>query len=277
MSHLIDYHTHTNYGWDAKYPMEEMITNAISMGISELAFTDHVDPAFENGVPTGQFRHFIDWEKYINEFNTLKEKYKGKIRLVLGVEISIEPISKHITEAFLASWPFEFVIGSMHDVNGIDMFYPAFYEGKTKRQAYEEYFINMKNTAQTVNGFHVFGHLDYVERYGAYEDRTLVYEEYADMIDSVLRAIIQNGKGIEINTAGGKHFNNPGPNDIAHPRFKILKRYKELGGEIITMGSDAHSPERIGHNFTQAKHCLLAAGFKAMTVYRQGKPVFIDL
>jgi len=262
--------------------MEEMVKGAILVGATEMALTDHVDPAFEKGVPTGAFKWDIDYVQYINELGALREKYKGQIRLTFGVEISVEPVSKAVIEAFLAKWPFEFVIGSMHDVGGMDLYYPEYYEGKTKRQAYEQYFINMKHTAEAVNGFHVFGHLDYIERYdrdkyAPYENKELVYEEYTELIDGALRAIIQNGKGIEINTSGGRYLQNRNANDVAHPRFKILKRYKELGGEIITIGSDAHTPERICYNFAEAKRVLLEAGFKSITVFRGGKPQFVDI
>jgi len=279
---MIDYHIHTSHGWDAKHSMEEMVAQAIKRGLTEIAFTEHVDPAFEDGVPVGGFKWDIDFGKYLVELNGLREKYAGKIRLVFGVELSVEPASKAVTEAFIKKWPFEFVIGSVHDVNGKDLYYHETYAGKTKRQAYEEYFETMKRAAESVD-FHVLGHLDYIERnhiptqYAPYEDKTIVYEEYAELIDGVLRAVISGGKGIECNTSGGDKFMNRGPNDVAHPRFKILKRYRELGGEIITIGSDAHVPQSVGQNYSQARRVLLEAGFKAVTVFRDGKPVFVDL
>jgi len=279
---MVDYHIHTNHGFDGNCGMEEIIEAAITKGLTEIAFTEHIDPDFIAGVPTGKLKLDIDFDKYLIELNHYREKYAGKIKLVFGAEISVEPVSKDLTEGLMKKWPFEFIIGSMHDMNGKDLYYYESYDGKTKIQAFEEYFLNMKATVEQVSGFHVLGHMDYIERvqpgrYSPYEDKEIVYEEYAEVIDEVLRAVINKGIGIECNTAGGHRFMNPSANDVAHPRFKILKRYRELGGEIITIGSDAHFAESVGRNFAEARRVLLEAGFKAITVYRDGKPLFIDL
>ena len=273
---MIDYHVHTNYSFDSEYSMAEMVKQAVELGVEELAFTDHADFRYVNGRATNRFLLDIDFDKYLRELNLLRKRYAGKIRLTFGVEVGVGSLAKKEVEGFLVSQPFEFVIGSLHDYAGVDFYYPDFYEGKTKKQAYEEYFIEMKKIAETVNGFHVFGHLDYIERYGRYEDKRLDYDDFREVIDDTLKAIIYSGRGIEVNTSRMR-YKLGGGLDVAHPRFKILKRYRELGGQIITLGSDAHSPEYICSCFKEAKECLRVAGFNAITIYRDGKPVFVDI
>jgi histidinol-phosphatase (PHP family) len=275
---MIDYHIHTNYSFDGESTMEALAEAAVSRGISEIAFTDHVDLLYEDGVlRDDRFLRQPDYDRFDAEFDALKTKYSGKLRIVYGVEVSVASDAVRLVEGFLRSRPFEFVIGSLHDCEGADIFYPQFYEGKTKKQAYEFYFNEMRNVAGLIDGIHVLGHLDYIERYGRYADKTLDYDDYRDAVDGVLRAVIENGKGIEVNTSRIRYGLRRDRYDAAHPQFKILRRYRELGGEIVTIGSDAHNAAYVGAHYKDAVECLAAAGFKAAAVWREGKPRFVDL
>ena len=118
----------------------------------------------------------------------------------------------------------------------------------------------------------VYGHIDYVVRYGPNKDKYYSYEDYSDVIDTALSMCIEHGVGIELNT-GGLAYGLKHPN----PREDVIKRYRELGGEIITVGADAHKPERIAYEFSKAGEILKQCGFKYYTVFKDRKPEFIKL
>ena len=169
-------------------------------------------------------------------------------------------------------YPFDLVIGSSHVVNGIDPYYPVFYKGKTEHEAYTEYFESILDNLHSGADFDVYGHIDYVVRYGPDKNKYYSYEKYADIIDAILKEIISQGKGIELNTAGFKYgLGHPNPTE------DVLKRYHELGGEIITVGADAHKPEHVAYDFDKVSNILKDAGFMYYTVFENRVPAFIKL
>lgn len=261
---IADYHTHTNFSCDSEAPMEDMILSAIDKGLKEIAFTDHVDFC----------EHYeeSDYNKYMPVFNGFKEKYADKIKLTFGVEIGLEnPIAEKI-DNFSQSFPFDFVIGSSHSVCGFDLYFDDFFTGKTKKEAYTIYFEEMLKNVKSINNFNVYGHMDFISRYGTYGDNSLLYKDYSDLIDEVLKVLIEKGKGIEINTSGYRYGINQ-----TYPQFDILKRYKELGGEIVTVGSDSHTTSGIADHFEVAYDMLDRAGFKYLSLFRNRKPEFVKL
>ena len=135
-----------------------------------------------------------------------------------------------------------------------------------------EYFESVLTNVKTDVNFDVYGHLDYVVRYGPNKDAYYSYEKFADIIDEILRLLIGKGKGIELNTAGFKYGLAH-----AHPTEAILKRYRELGGEIITIGSDGHAKEQVAWDFHKVPDLLKTAGFDYYTVFKNRKPQFIKI
>ena len=160
------------------------------------------------------------------------------------------------------NYDFDFIIASSHICNGKDPYYPPFYEGRSEEEAYREYFASIIDNIKKFKNFDVYGHLDYVVRYGPNMDAEYTYEKYRDLLDEILKLLIEEEKGIEINTGGVKR----GLKDL-HPCTEIVKRYRELGGEIITIGSDAHSPEAITAHFDRAANMLQECGFKYYTTF----------
>ena len=270
-----DYHVHSHFSKDAGAAanMESMIKRAIKLGLRELVFTDHRDYT-----PIGLFLDMsTDIDACIAEFMRLREIYSKDIRLLLGIEIGITPAQGQEIEIFLAKYPFDFVIGSSHDPPaGVGYYYPAYFKDKPKYRAFHGFFEHTLGNIRSTDGFDVFGHLDYIFRYSsiynAYPDSSLNYHDYSDIIDEILRELISRGKGIELNTSGYKYGL-----DTVHPQPEILKRYRELGGEIITIGSDAHAPKEIGNGFDRAEAILRGCGFKAYTLFRGRKPVWEKL
>ena len=264
----IDYHTHTNHSIDSDAPMEVMINRAIELGITEMAITDHVDYMY----PVAPYPYQIDYDAYIPKFQALRDKYEKKIRLTLGVEIGLGAHLADVVRDFAAKYPFEFIIGSIHDVQGQEFHLKPYWEGIPKQQGYMRYFEEMLGSVRNINEYNVVGHIDYIMRYSPDEDKSLELALFREIIDEILKVIIAKGKGLEINTSGFRYKLN-----VVHPSLEICKRYKALGGEIITVGSDAHFPQHVYERFDAAYDVLRAAGFKAIAVFRDRKPVMLDI
>lgn len=264
-----DYHLHSSFSGDSDTPMEEMILEGIRRGLTNMCFTEHHDydyPVFNN-IPAGYFE--LDSDSYYEEFLKQKDAYADRIRLCFGVELGLQPHLSDRNAAFVKARPYDFVIGSSHLCNGQDPAFPDFYRGKTQKEAYREYFESILENLQTSPDFDVYGHLDYVVRYGPDKDKGYSYEQYRDIFDAILEKLIADGKGIEINTKGL----TAGLRDV-HPCTAILRRYKELGGKIITIGSDAHASLQIASHFERAAAVLSECGFRYYTTFEGRNAIF---
>lgn len=263
-----DYHIHTNFSSDSEAPMEDVIKKAITAGLKEIAITDHWDYIY----PDKFFPHQINYDEYIIIFNNLKEKYKDQLKILFGVEIGVGPHLGSAVSNFVKKYEFDFVIGSIHDIRGEDLYFGNYFDGLSKEEAYTGYFQYILDSIKNIKDFCVFGHLDFISRYGNYTDPYVHYDELSDIIDQVLIELITRGKGIEINTSGYRY----GINSV-YPQMSVLKRYKELGGQIITIGSDAHKPVDIAKDFDKAYEFLKQSGFNHINIFRNGKPEFIAI
>ena len=270
---LTDMHVHSCFSSDSQEHPESIIETAISKGFSYVYFTDHHDMDFpvNDHEPTLDFQ--LDFESYIKKLSELKEAYSGIIEVCLGVEQGICPETAPRIAALSNQYPFDFIIGSSHltSLQNGDPYYPEYYEGKTNVEAYREYFMSAVENIKLTDGFDVYGHLDYAVRYCPDPSFTYRFEDYRDIFEILLKSLIEKGKGIEINTKGITKIGYP------HPHIETLKLYKELGGEIITVGSDAHKKEELGFGFEVAKDILEQVGFQYYTVFKKRKPEFINL
>lgn len=265
---IIDHHMHSNYSPDAdpKATFLSYMEKAKTMGISRLIFTDHVD--FDS--PAAIFDNEIDYQEYLKDMKEV-EKNTG-FSLSLGVEIGYQPHLNHRLSSFLSQNPFEFVICSIHVGDGLDFYNGDFFVGKNQKQAYQRYFEICLETAKSYDDYDVFGHFDYIIRYGGYKHRSYRYDDHKETIELFLKEIIKKGKGLEINTSGLRY----GLGDV-HPSIEIMKTYKRLGGKIVTFGSDAHTVNDYYAGFNEALSLLKASGFDEITVFEKRKPIFIKI
>lgn len=263
-----DFHIHSSLSADSKAPMEAMIERGISLGLSMMCFTEHMDFGY---VDEG-LNFEVDTDAYYQKYREMKERYLGRIRLLFGIELGLQPhLAKRHTQ-YLSSYPFDFVIGSSHLVGGLDPYYPKFYEGRTEEACYREYFRSILENLDSFSDVDAYGHLDYVVRYGPNKNQFYTYEHYKDLIDEILKTLIEKDIALEVNTAGYKYgLGAPNP----HP--DILRQYRRMGGELITVGSDAHAPEHLAYDFFRVKPLLKECGFSAYTVYENRKPRFLPL
>ena len=263
---------HTNFSHDSEATPEQMIEGAIRKGLEVICFTDHYDKDNMSWGPEDIFEP----EPYFQTLVPLQEKYRGKIEVRIGVELGLQPHLGEFYHEFVAKYPFDFVIGSLHSVRRKDVVYGMRHDPEFQKLTDEEFYrITLEEMLEDVRknqDFDVLGHIDYMVRYGKAQEKEYSYARYADIIDEILRTVIGKGKGIELNMAGLK-YGLP----FAHPHPDILKRYRELGGEIITVGADGHKPEHIAYDYDKVSDILKSCGFRYYTEFAGRRPVFRQL
>lgn len=263
-----DQHMHCNFSGDSDALPEDMIKAGIAHGLSGICFTDHLDYDY----PEEPNIFLLDFDNYFKELSDLREKYADKISVNIGIELGLQPQAAGQNLAVAEKYPFDFIIGSSHVVNHMDPYYPEFFAGRDEDAAYMEYFESVLENINSGVDFDVYGHIDYVVRYGPNKNAFYTYEKFKDIIDAILTQLISKGKGIEVNTGGFKYgLGHPNPTE------DIIKRYHELGGEIITMGADAHVPEYVAYEFDKTAQIIKNCGFKYYTVFKNRKSEFIPL
>lgn len=267
-TNLYDMHMHCHFSGDSEANPIQIVQHAIDIGLAGICFTDHLDIDYKE--TPGLFD--LDIPAYQKEILDIKNTYTDNLYIGCGIELGLQPYLSEKNNQVIKENAFDFVIGSTHVVKQTDIYFPSYYEGRTEDDCYREYFDETLKNAQSDVDFDVYGHIDYVVRYGPNKNQFYSYQKFSDVIDEILSTLIQKGKGIELNMAGFKYGLGH-----AHPTLDTLKRYKELGGEIITIGSDGHAPEQIAWDFDKAPGLLKEAGFDYFTIFKNRKPEFIKL
>ena len=268
MSISADYHMHTHNSGDSTAPMEDMIKSAMDKGLEQICFTEHEDLDYPTCYDLPEFPFILDVDAYRNEFLHYKEIYGDKINMQFGVEIGMQTHIAKENMDFVKKGDFDFVIASIHLVDKKDPYYPEFWEGDTPENIYIKTFEQTLENIKLFSDFDVLGHLDYVSRYAPKGNTTYSYKRFADKIDEILLYLIRNDKGLDFNS---KLLGN----DISllpNPVPDVLKRYKELGGKIITIGSDAHTPEKIACGFEKMRDIAITCGFTEYYTFENRTP-----
>ncbi|CEO08713.1 HisJ family histidinol phosphate phosphatase [[Clostridium] sordellii] len=261
-----DYHMHSNFSADSQTDMEDMVKKSIDLGLKEICFTDHVDYDVISDI---EFE--TDYNTYFKNIENLKNKYSDKVTIKKGIEMGLQPHIIKKCSNDVKNYHFDFVICSMHAIDKIDLYNGTFFNNKTQLQAYNKYYETLYEIVKNYDDYSVLGHLDLIKRYGDYKcelDDKLFYE----IIEAILKEAINKGKGIEINTSCFRY----GLKDLT-PSSNILKLYKDLGGKIITTGSDSHMPSQIAYKFDYIYKKLNDFGFKYITTFDSMKPKFINI
>lgn len=262
---MYDNHIHSTFSTDSRMDASDACKKAVELGLKGLVFTDHVDydyPDFDNDF-------LINLDQYFEFFRNLQHSWKKELNILIGVEMGFQPQVIDKIKETINKYPFDFVINSVHNIDHLDPYTGKYFRGKTQRQAYERYLQEILRSVNELDDYDIVGHIGYAARYGDFKDKALRYSDYSDILDQILKAVIKTGKGIELNTSGLRtdlHSTIPG--------YDIFDRYFELGGEIITVGSDSHFKEHLGHSFEEAVGYLKNAGFKYIAHFEGRKPVF---
>ena len=275
---LCDYHVHTNFSDDSEYIMEDVVTDAIKMGMNEICFTDHVDYGIK-----------LDWEQldeikddgnrpitnvnyplYFQEIERLQKKYCNKIKIKKGLEFGMQMHTNQYFQKIFDLYPMDFIILSVHQINNQEFWTKEFQKGKTEKEYYDLYYQEIYDLVQNYHDYSVIGHMDLIRRYDEKDDFPFYHNK--EKITQILQCIIEDGKGIEINTSSHRY----GLNDLT-PSREILKVYKELGGKIITIGSDSHAYEDLGSYIEEIRLELKKIGFKYYCTFENMKPIYHEL
>lgn len=270
-----DYHVHTEFSDDSKYPMEQVVQDAIAMGMDELCFTDHVDYGVKNDWDSGQeilYRNGeplanVDYPKYMAAIEMMRHVYGDRIQLKTGLEFGVQRHTVPQFEALFCRYPLDFVILSVHQVEDQEFWTQRFQQGRTQSEYHERYYEEMLHLVKAYQNYSVLGHMDLIARYdeaGAYP-----FEKIKDFAAEILKIVIANGKGIELNTSSYRY----GLTDTM-PARDILTLYRDLGGRVVTIGSDSHKPEHLGTHFEDGKQVLSGLGFCQFCTYDAMQPRF---
>lgn len=268
-----DYHLHSDFSADCVTNINDIIKSAKDKALSSICITDHYDMDFPVLPENPDIRFELDYQHYYPTLSELRNSLLPDFDLRIGIELGItaENIS-HVTEFAKSHKEYDFFIASSHLVDNMDPYYPSYFEEKTEIEAYRRYFETILFNVTHFKDYNVYGHLDYILRYGPNKANNFSIKDYQDIFEEIFKIMVYDGKGIEINT-GSLYKNMAFP----HPHADILKLYKAAGGEIITVGSDAHFPEHIGYGFDVARTILLEQGFKYYTTFSLQKPTFIPI
>lgn len=268
---MYDYHVHTAFSADSSMPMESAVRAAIAAGVREIAFTEHLDYVYPNCDLVFQF----EYDSYSTEVDRMREQYGDRITIRKAIEVGLHSDASEYNRTFTRAGRFDFMIGSVHLVDNRDLHNGDYFVNRAPNAALHDYFEHMYRLVCEYTDFHVLGHLTLIKRYLHYAklDWTQIdWSVYGDWIDAILRRLIETGRGIEINMSGYRY-----KLDCTLPNLPILKRYRELGGEIITIGSDAHIAEHIAHHFDIGHALLRSAGFTSLTTFADGQPTFVPI
>ena len=254
-----DFHVHTTFSPDSAMAPQEALEAALESGVTDLCFTDHMDL----GQPTEIFNHIPPFARMRESVHALRQDYP-QINLRFGLEVGYMESHAVQTVQALEQEAFDFVILSTHCVDGVDCYPPEATRGQSKEVFYTRYLETVYDSvtdARLTDCYDCAGHIGFIAKCNHYKDNTLDYSFSPALIDAILMRIIRNEKGVEVNTSGLARAGHLLP----HPT--ILKRYRELGGRIITIGSDAHTPQRVGADVRTALHTLRECGFTEYSLF----------
>ncbi len=261
-----DYHVHTQFSCDAHDTMAAMCRAAIQRGLKEICFTDHVDM-----VSWDQTRGYFRPGEYMAQVEQCRTEFSGRLIIRAGIEAGETHLVAPELGALLAAWPFDFVLGSVHWTMENGALLSNIYQLEQPQDIERDYLTWVLDLAEH-GEMDSLGHLDLIKRYRPAQLGPFDPLAYADLVRAILRAIVQRDKAIEINTS-------PLRTGLAAtcPDLTVLRWYKELGGEKLTLGSDAHRAQDIGAGIDTAIALAREAGFARIVTFERRRPEWVML
>ncbi len=260
-----DYHLHSHYSCDSQATMAAQCASAIAKGIPEIGITDHFDLH-----PLDECSGYFKLAEWAAELDRVRAEFADRLVVRAGIELGEPHIYQVETQALLAQYPFDYALGSLHWIGDVVVFDPKYFE-RPADEAYGLFFEELERMTR-VGGFDVLSHFDVVVRrglpiYGEYDPR-----RYEDAIRAALQNCIDHGIALDINSQGLRTRCG-----VLTPNVEILKWYVELGGERVTLGSDAHKPEHLGADLEIALDAARVAGLKYMTQFERRQARLISI
>lgn len=261
---MYDYHLHSKLSFDGISDAKSIAIAAKSKGLKEICFTDHFDCNSEKELTHNLFtpeEQAAVYDNLIIPGITIKK----------GMEFGLTMWNQQYIEDFLSVRPLDFVIGSVHFVEGIDPYDYRYWENITVEEGFRKYLKTTLECLKVHDNFDVLGHINYVCKSPTSPTHEyLKYSDCTDIADEIMKILITKGKGMEINTSGVDRCGDFLPN------IDYLKRFKELGGKIVTVGSDSHDAERVGQ-YTDKALEILKDIFGYVCTFKNRKPIFNKL
>lgn len=272
---LADYHVHTSFSDDSTYPLRQVALDAARLNLDEVCFTEHVDygvkpewthpelARFEGGRPVT----CCPCGPYLDELDRVREELAGKVRLRAGLELGVQTVTLEESRTLVRRHRdrLDFVICSIHQVGNREFWNGDFQRGRSQEEIHVAYYEEMLAVVRSFHDYSVLGHLDLIRRYDPYGNYP--FERVRDVVAEVLRTVVANGRGIEVNTSGIRY----GLGEF-HPSREVLRLYRDLGGSIVTVGSDSHAPEHLGSYLRLAYRELAELGFEGVCTYEGLEP-----
>ncbi len=274
---LVDSHIHTKENSDdASLSLFELISYVLEKPDVILCTTEHYD--YDYPIKEAQliFDPVSYFDLYIKTKNTFEDTNQRSFPVLFGVEYGyLEHLGEYFN-SFSLKYPFDSIICSTHYVLGCDPFFDRSIYEKNQQDVYDSYLEMIIHSLINCSEFDIVGHFDYISRYASYTDRKMYYRNHSDRFDEIFRLCIENGKSLELNTRTSAIFRGENRNDYLFD-VDILKRYKEMGGELVSFGSDAHSLNNILVLYDETKGLLKSTGFDKITYFKERKPIMISI
>ena len=261
---LADYHVHSEYSHDSITPMERQAKQALKLGLSELCFTDHMD-----------YYYGEDCSRYFAEISRVKNDFAGRITIRAGWEFGLQSHTITDFEGLYSRYSEEldFVLLSIHYVDDLELWGHQYQSGKSQAEYTFGYYDELLRIVQNYHDYSVLAHVDLIARYDVKKGISpYPFAKIRDVAAAILETAISDGKGIELNTSSWRY----GLTDTT-PSMEILKLYRELGGEILTLGSDAHNPDYVGAHFDEGREILRILGYRTFCTFEKMTPTFHTL
>ena len=269
-----DYHMHTYYSDDSSTPMKSQVKRAIELGLDEICFTDHVDYGVKVDCDEPNPKHMavnVNYPKYFREIDEMRNEFRG-IKIKAGLEFGVQTHTINQYERLFERYhdELDFILLSIHQINDLDLWSGEYQSGRTQDEYNRCYYNELLNVMKNFHDYSVLAHLDLIVRY----DRKGIYpfDKVRDIVNEILRTAIDDHKGIELNTSSRRYKLTD-----TQPSREILKMYREMGGEIITLGSDAHTPDYVYAYMEEAKNILRDLGYRYFCTFDKMNPVFHEL
>ncbi|MFA9398522.1 MAG: histidinol-phosphatase HisJ family protein [Clostridiaceae bacterium] len=260
----IDYHIHSTNSFDGKSTILEMCKASIDNKIDEICFTEHF--SIDKDIPT---YGFLDFNKYSREIDDARNIFHGRLKIHKGLEICEPYFNKEILKETIKDQNLDFILGSVHNMKKTKL--RNYIEGKTNKEVYEGYFKEIYQMV-LLSDIDAIAHLDLLKRYAYDSLGNYSFIEHEELIYDILKLAIKRDIAIEINTSGLRC------NSLeCFPSVSVIKAYKSLGGELITIGSDAHNTKYLSYEYFNQIKLLKSLGFKYIYVYEKRKQKSISL
>ena len=267
----IDIHTHSTYSSDGRSSLDDMAEAALAQGVDVFGVSEHFNYDYERMhlLLDGKEDVPIDEAGYFAHIRRLQKRYAGRMQVLAGAEFGFDHSSRAQERYARTAEKYcpDFIVNSVHTCLGGDCYFPSYCDGKSKEYAYNSYLYRVLESLDAAYPYDVVAHIGYCSRNATYPDPKLRYEEFADILDEILRRIVKKGKILEVNT------NTKTAGSAFLPDSDILARYRELGGEKVSFASDAHDTARICDKFGLVCEKLASLGFSGLTVPCRGKHI----